>query len=247
MDAIFSRLLLMLCCLLAINTAQAAAEPADQRFIKPYRAVYDANFDFFLPVKGKAIRKLSQQENGNWLLSHRVEATLLTLKETSLFAWQNQQPKTLEYRYKQKSIGKSRDVQLEFDWDTQQVHHKTDKPAGSFKIAGGTLDKLTYQLKIRQDLLAGEKLPVYSVADKNRLKEYNFEIIGSVELKTPMGKLDTLKIKRNRGPDAKRETTLWLAKDWDYLLVKLHQKEKGKDYQVIMVEGELDGQPVKGL
>ena len=229
-----------------INTTQATSEPLDNHFIKPYRAVYHANYDFFLPIQGTAIRELSQQEDGLWLLSHRIDASLISMEETSLFTWKNKQPKPQVYRYKQKSIGKNRNEQLEFDWDEKLVHHKTDKAPGNFPMPEGTLDKLTYQLKIRQELQAGGELPVYSVADKRKLKQYGFNIIGSVELDTPMGKLDTLKIKRDRGAAAKRETTFWLAKDWDYLFVKIHQKEKGKSYEIMMVEGELDGRAIKG-
>lgn len=242
MTSIFSRFVLTICCISAISTATADAD-----FIKPYRVVYDANYDFFLPIRGKAIRELHQQEDGHWVLSHSIDSSLLTLKETSLFEWQQQQPKTITYNFKQRSIGKSRNELLEFDWNSQQVHHTTNKPAGSFEISKATLDKLTYQLKIRQDLSNSKDILVYSVADKRKLKQYGFDIIGNAVLETPMGKLNTLQIKRDRGANAKRETTLWLAKDWDYLLVKIHQKEKGKDYEVVMVEGELDGNPIKGL
>jgi len=246
MGDIISRCMLILCCVAVTNTIQAASEPLDNHFIKPYRTVYQTNYDFFLPIQGTAIRELSQQEDGQWLLSLRIDASVVSLTETSLFAWKNEQPKPQAYSFKQQSIGKDRNEQLEFDWDEKLVHHKTDKAPGNFPIPEDTYDKLTYQLKIRQALQAGDGLSVYSVADKRKLKQYGFNIIGSVELDTPMGKLDTLQIKRDRGADSKRETTFWLAKDWDYLLVKIHQKEKGKSYEIMMVEGELDGRSIKG-
>jgi hypothetical protein len=168
------------------------------------------------------------------------------MKESSLFEWDNNQPKPLQYHYQQKSIAKDKQHQLEFNWREQQVNHTTNKPPGSFHLPKGTLDKLTYQLKMRHQLQLGQPLSTYSVADKRKLKDYRFNIVGSIELDTPMGKLNTLKIKRDRGTDSNRETVFWLAKDWDYLLVKIEQKENDKSHQITMVEGVLDGKTVRG-
>ncbi|MNJ81708.1 hypothetical protein D3C77_806400 [compost metagenome] len=45
-----------------------------------------------------------------------------------------------------------------------------------------------------------------------------------------------------------RKTVLWFAKDWDFLLVRLHQVEKdGKEYQIMLKEGEVNGKQVQGL
>lgn len=216
-------------------------------FIKPYRIVYEVKFDTFLPFEGKAIRQLKLQKDGGWKLSHSIDSGVINVRESSRFDWQNKQPKTRQYHYKQNSIGKDKDEQLKFDWVNLQAHHNTDKPPGSFAIPDNTLDKLTYQLKIRQDLAIGKEPGVYTVADKRRLKEYGFILLGEEPLDTPVGTLNTLKIKRDRGPDSKRETTLWLAKDWDYLLVKLQQQEKGKDYEVVIEKGVWDGKAIKGL
>ena len=251
MPSFFKQLALSLCCLSIISTAFAggdSTEPSENttNFIKPYRVIYHANFDFFLAVEGTAIRQLERQKNGQWLLSHTVDSALLTLKETSLFDWQQQQAKPQIYKLDQNSIGKKKSELLKFDWLNLQVHHYTDKPAGTVDIPANTLDKLTYQLKIREDLANGEKLGIYTVAEKRKLKEYGFILLGSEQLDTPVGKLNTVKIKRDRGADSKRQTMLWLAKDWDYLLVKIGQQEKGKNYEVVMTEGELDGQSIIG-
>lgn len=252
MPSFFKQLALSFCGLAMISTAFAGGdsiEPTENttNFIKPYRVAYHASFDFFLPVEGKAIRQLERQENGQWLLSHTVDSALLTLKETSLFDWQQQQPKPQVYQLKQNSIGKKKSELLEFDWSNLQAHHQTNKPAGTLDIPANTFDKLTYQLKIRQDLLNGGEPGIYTVAEKRKLKEYGFILLGSEQLDTPVGKLNTVKIKRDRGADSKRQTILWLAKDWDYLLVKIEQQEKGKNYEVVMTEGELDGNPIKGI
>jgi len=251
MPPFFKQLALTLLCLFITGNSIAGGNPTDDKennagFLKPYRTVFNVNFDFFLPVKGTAIHELKRQESGQWLLSHTVDSSLLALKETSLFDWQQQQPKPQVYQLKQSSVGKKKDELLEFDWSKLQVHHTTKKPAGTLDIPANAFDKLTYQLKMRLDLLNNKEPSIYTVAEKRKLKEYRFILLGSELLDTPVGKLETVKIKRDRGASSKRQTTLWLAKDWDYLLVKIEQQEKGKNYEVVMTEGELDGKPIKG-
>ncbi len=251
MPSLLKKMALTLGCLSIIGSSFAGGNPSEQTrstpdLLKPYRVVYHVSYEFFLPVEGTAIRELKQQENGQWLLSHTVDASMLTLKETSLFDWQQQQPKPQTYQLEQNSVSKKKAELLAFDWRKLQVHHTTNKPAGTLDIPANTFDKLTYQLKLRQDLLNGQEPGVYTVAEKRKLKEYGFILLGSELLDTPVGKLETLKIQRDRGADSNRKTTLWLAKDWDYLLVKVKQQEKGKNYEVVMTEGELDGRPISG-
>jgi len=252
MPSLLKKLALALACLSIIGSSFAGGNPSEETentsdFLKPYRTIFNVNLDFFLPVKGTAIRELKRQESGQWLLSHTVDSSLLALKESSLFDWQQQQPKPQVYQLKQSSVGKKKNELLEFDWSKLQVHHTTKKPAGTLDIPANAFDKLTYQLKMRLDLLNEKEPSIYTVAEKRKLKEYRFILLGSELLDTPVGKLETVKIKRDRGADSKRQTTLWLAKDWDYLLVKIQQQEKGKNYEVVMTEGELDGTPIKGV
>ncbi len=44
-----------------------------------------------------------------------------------------------------------------------------------------------------------------------------------------------------------RKTILWFAKDWDFLLVRLYQQESdGKEYQIMLKEGTVNGKAVQG-
>jgi hypothetical protein len=45
-----------------------------------------------------------------------------------------------------------------------------------------------------------------------------------------------------------RKTVLWFARDWGCLLVRLLQVEKdGKEYQVVLKEGTVNGRAVEGI
>ena len=65
---------------------------------------------------------------------------------------------------------------------------------------------------------------------------------------TKAGQIDAIKVERVRDPtQSKRITVLWFAKDWDYLLVRLQQVETdGKEYNIMLLDGKVNGKTVKG-
>lgn len=114
------------------------------------------------------------------------------------------------------------------------------------EIPERSLDKLSYQLQIRSDLINNRTLQKYPIADGGTLKAYDFELIGEEQLDTPAGKFDTLVIRRLRENDKDRNTTFWLAKDWDYLVVKSQQDDDGKSYDIDLEYATQGGEKVEG-
>ena len=111
----------------------------------------------------------------------------------------------------------------------------------------GLLDKTTYQLALQRDLMAGKQEMSYLVVDGDDVEQYQFRVTGEQRVTTRNGQFDAVEVERVREPDAKRETTLWFAKDWNYLLVRLSQIETdGQHYQIVLKEASMDGQPVVG-
>ena len=213
--------------------------------LKPYRLEYQAVYNFLMPFKGKAIRELTQLEDGSWQLAHSVNSALIKVKENSYFQWQDNQPLVSQYDYLQSSIAKKKRIDMAFDWAQNQATNSAYDPARTFAIEPGTQDKLSYQVWMRQHLLEGQQPQSYVIADKKRLKTYNFEVLGEEILETKLGKVNTLKLKRDRGPDAERQTIFWLVPEWDYLLAQIEQTERGKTYRVKIKNGSLDGEPLK--
>ena len=67
----------------------------------------------------------------------------------------------------------------------------------------------------------------YQVVDGDEIETYDFRVLGEEKVSTKAGQVDAIKVERVRDPtQSKRETILWFAKDWDYLLVRLHQVER---------------------
>jgi hypothetical protein len=88
----------------------------------------------------------------------------------------------------------------------------------------------------------------YQVVDGDEVETYDFRVLGEEVVRTKAGLIDAIKVERVRDPtQSSRKTILWFAKDWEFLLVRLHQVEKdGKEYQIMLKEGSVDGKTVEG-
>ncbi len=213
----------------------------------PFRAVYRADYRG-LPVSATGIRELRREEDGSYVFTSSAKSFFASVSEQSLFQW-NGRAVPLEYRYKRTGIGKNRDERVVFDWQLGTASHANK----SFGIADGTLDKLLYQLQMREDLMAahtdGQPWPEmhYEIADRRRVRTFDFSVTGTETLSTPLGEFSTIKAIRVRR-DQDRKTTLWLAPRFDFLLVRLQQVEGGgKGFKLLLKEAEFNGEPLKGM
>ena len=65
------------------------------------------------------------------------------------------------------------------------------------------------------------------VVTRGGLRQYNFEILGTEELDTPLGKLRTVKVKQWRDGSS-RSTVSWLSPKHQCLFVQVHQFKEDK-------------------
>lgn len=214
----------------------------EQQMPKPFHATYKAKFSGFTI---EATRELGTHPNGEQELIFSASTWLAKLRESSRFNWSDGQLVPSQYQYHREGLGRSRDAVLEFDWDKHKVVNNVQDKPWRMDIPDGALDKLSYQLQLRSDLLNGKQTLQYNIADGGRLKTYLFEMVGEELLETRLGKLATVKIKKVRASGKKRVTYIWMAKHWDYLLVKLQQTEQdGKTYAIDLLRAEVDGKTV---
>ncbi|MCP5357526.1 MAG: DUF3108 domain-containing protein [Pseudomonadales bacterium] len=234
--------LLLLC--LGLSALAQGSEP------RPYDARYQARA---LGMSADASRRQSLTSEGYFLLENRISLTLLganvaTVVEASEFRWQDGDIQPLHYRYDQSGISSSRE-DIEFDWEAGQAHSSSDDGSWEFDISPGLLDKLSYSVRLAQDLQQTDQSEFhYTVLDEDDIKEHVYRISAEEVLDTRLGKLNTVKIERVREDDSPRRTTVWLARDWDYLLVRLEQVSRSGTTTELMLESATVGDiPVKGL
>lgn len=218
-------------CMLALSPAHAEEIP-----ITGFKAVYTTAFDMGISLSGEAVRELKPLPEGGWHFTSSASALMASISEKTRFHYlPTDSIRPDSYRYHRKVLGKSRKASVDFDWVQQQVTTVVKDKPWKMEVPAGTQDKLSYQLQMRLDLLAGKTEMTYAVADGGKLKEYRFKVTGEEEIETPYGRYTAVRVMRDRGEDADRETLIWFAPELDYLIVRLEQTESdGKTYALLL-------------
>jgi hypothetical protein len=215
--------------------------------LKPFSASYTADWKQ-MPVNGSASRSLKQEADGRWTLHFEASMLVASLMEESIFRIDKGTFLPVSYHYKRGGLGKGKEAALDFDWNEKQVLGSDRDDQVRFDLNRGLLDKSTYQVALQGDVADGKQSMSYQVIDGSDIDTYDFRVLGEEPVRTRAGLVDAIKVERVRDPtQSSRRTVLWFAKDWDYLLVALNQVEKdGKEYQIVLEDGEVDGHKVVG-
>lgn len=230
--------------LLTLTVAFAACGSAWAQPPQIFSATYKAKYAG-IPIT--ATRELKALEDGSMVFTFIAKSWIASIEESSHFRWTDDNRIVPEhYTYKRKGLGRNRKAELNFDWQRGRVTNDVQNKPWVMDIPPLALDKLGYQLQIRTDLINAKPLLEYNIADGGRLKQYSFEVLGEERLDTKIGTFNTVKIRRVREDEDKRYTVFWMAKDWDYLVVRMQQKEDGKSYEIDLADATLNGVKVKG-
>ena len=206
----------------------------------PYQATYKAN------IKGLSAtltRTLSNKSDGLWQLENNASLFLAKIEESSLFKIHTTNIEPLSYHYKN-PLSSKRNSNLQFDWAQRNVRDGNNAP---IKLKKNSFDKLGFQIQLRMDLIQQGDLfnnKTYHLVDKDRLKTYRVERLGEEMIKTDAGEFNTVKLKQFR-PGKNKHTIIWLAKDWQYLIVRLERFEDGKSENSLQIqEATFNGKPL---
>ncbi|WHI46003.1 DUF3108 domain-containing protein [Microbulbifer sp. EKSA008] len=209
--------------------------------LEPFKATYAARFN---GISITATRELSGQD-GNWRLDFDSSALFASIKEYSRFTSQDGHITPQHYEYRRKGLGRNRATVLNFEPSKGMIFN-VHNPERDLKDAPpNILDKVSYQIQLALDVAAGKTDLQYKVADGKKIRDYKFSQVGTETLKTPLGPVETIKVARVRDKDSGRETTVWIAPQWNYALVKLIQREEnGKRYQINLTNLSINGEKV---
>lgn len=235
---------LLLLSVIAVIGQQGTAEPL------LFHARYEAKAYGF---SAQAERYLIKQEDGSYLLRNKIGAELLgatvaEVDERSSFQWHDEQLTPLSYSFIQSGVSSARE-QIHFDWTSNKATSVEDDESWVLDLQDGVIDKLAYQLRLREMLKrAVDSELTFQVLNKDEIETYHFKVVGEEILNTKMGRLNTLKIERNRALPDRRGTIIWLATDWDYLLVGLEQTDRrGRKVELKLNSATLNGEVVQPL
>ncbi|MFT5579264.1 MAG: hypothetical protein ACI9WS_002023 [Paraglaciecola psychrophila] len=209
--------------------------------LSPYRASYRIAYH---NIGSTLERNLTLSSGNRWRLSNSLDLFLVGFKEYSVLRLEDQQVVPLHYHF-DNQLSSRRNSDLYFNWTANTVTDRINQR--STALEPNTLDSLSFQLQLRQDLIAAEGQfteKVYQLADGKRLKDYRVTLMGEEQLTTPAGTFLATKLRQHR-PGKKRHTTIWLAKEKAYFLLRLDRVEDQKTtYSLELNEASLGGLPL---
>ena len=224
----------------AVHTSATAAQTPT-----PFTAHYQVTKGVM--SVGSTIRTLQDKGNGQFVFESVTKpggiAKLFTrgkVVERSYWRLDGNKLVPHEYIY-QNSSDQKRDVKLLFNWEQNEVTNIINGDPWKMELEESTLDKLLYQLAIMYDLTAGKTSLNYKVADGGTMKTYDIKITGMERVSIDLGDFNTVKVVVTK---SKRQTTLWCAKELQFLPVRIEQRKKDDDTPVTANLIELDGIPL---
>lgn len=216
----------------------------------PFAAEYEARYGGF---KASAMRTLEHLEDGDIQMETTMALKLLgktisRVHEISSLTTDSDSGalRPLSYSFDQTGLG-SRSRSVVFDWDNAAAVAQSGRDENVIALDGIAMDNLSAYLALREQLRAGNTEVSFQGIYKGQLEEFHYHVIGEELLETDAGSFRTVKLERVRDAASHRTTEIWLALDWDYLLIKLEQKEPGSNtISLELTEGAVDGVPVRG-
>lgn len=232
--------------LVALCTSLSALPAAAE--LKTYEAEYQAT------IKGMGVRmhRTFAVTGNDAVVKNKARKLIFSLEESSQLEVLNEQElKVVSYRHKRKNLGDRHDRELTFDWSKKQVSDQLRPENKPLAIEYPVFDKISYQEQFRLDLNSNPNAQrlEYQVTEGQRTRPYAFDRVGEEQIETPLGTLNAIKFKRDRGDDSERETFIWFATDWSYLLARIDQIEK-KDAtpeRLHLKRAKINGEKVTGL
>ncbi|MCP3429761.1 DUF3108 domain-containing protein [Opacimonas viscosa] len=219
----------------AINEADTTLETVDSFMpIPTFKASYSLNRRG--STYGEGFRSLSKNEKGNYVFSYRTKARYFFLTdtriETSEFTYTYLDKmwvaSPLNYEFIREGTGKDKQYNVSINYTNETISGR-DQQNNPFPSDTVIQDMMTYQLQIRLDLQNNRPIKKYTVATRyGNWKDYEFTQNPPETVRTPLGEFTAIKLTRTN-IKKQRTTSVWLAPELDFTLVRLQQIEDGKE------------------
>lgn len=246
-----NRLQTVVLCMLAVISCGLNATPLE------FDAHYTAKA---MGLSATARRSSTQTPAGTYRLQNSLQLTVMSftvgsIVETSEFSLQPEQLRAIKYEYLQTGVS-STEESINFNWDTNVALSAVEGESFRIPLTTPVLDKLNFSVQLGEDITRlneSQNSAVeehnqfrYLIVDGDSIEEHIYRIVGDESITTPVGVLSTVKLERVRESSSKRRTTIWLAKDWQYLLVKLEQvSSSGTLTEILLESATIDGNSIK--
>ena len=208
--------------------------------LKPYTAEYKTTArGFDLSVT----RKLEADDNNHFILTNGGKILVVGFHEISVFRVEDEEIRSISYIYQGTGLVNRRQ-ELHFDAEPGKITSLYKDQWYDLPHNDSTLDRMNQMEQLRLELLqdpadAGDI--TLRIADGKRLKDSHLVLIGEETQHTPLGPVETLHYERLHD-DPDRKSDIWLAPQWDYLMVRMVHIEEGDPVEMMLTGATLDGE-----
>lgn len=192
---------------------------------RAYHATYAASLNG-MPLGFDVQLTLAAAGQDTWELAVAAGSSMLHYRESSRFRWQACSATPLAYRYEFRGFGIDRKLWLDFDHERRVASGESRRGAVSYAFPADAADEVSLSYAARCHLAGGQSQVGFNVATTTGMKRYEYRVDGRETLRTPYGRLDTLRIVRVRDKGDKRRSVLWVAPALDHVMVKMEHVEK---------------------
>jgi len=217
--------------------ASAASHPQQ---LKPYTALYQVSRGSF--IIGQATIRLTIDSKNQYHFKGYTKPVGLAavfrndeITEVSQGIIENTAVKPSTYRYRHKKRKKTRQVDLQFNWNNKSVRNETEGSRWNMQIPAHTQDKFSQQLALMINLNLGKPLSKFQVADGGRLKNYSFKVEKQAKLKVEAGEFQAIKVNRQKGTRPSR-AVFWMAPELNHIPIKVVKKEGDGKFSMELVK-----------
>lgn len=200
----------------------------------------------------KLVQTLSQNEEGVFTLSQNTKAPFISIDENSTFSFdENQILVPASYTYQRSVFGAKLKRNNSFAEDLLSASYKKNKDkTQTIELDGSALsDQLNFIIPIQQWAKTAPKVgetTEVKLLKRKSVKAETYQLVRYEWIKTELGWFETAVIEKLH--DSDRRTIIWLAKDWQYMLVKMLHSDDDVGEQTIATHAiYLQGKEIKGL
>ena len=205
--------------------------------LKPYNLNYTAVLDGMRIEANHQLRF----ENGRYSLTVEAKNFLGTINEFASFEVpQHGDIMPIEYSKRQKTLMGNRSESQQFDWNDMTLSYTLKDQSGKIDLSPGQLDRISLNQQLRIDVASGKEKFAYTVIRKGQLKQYQFRVLGRETVNTSNGSFNSLIVER-LGNNASKKAKIWLATDWDFIILKMETFEKDAKKTLVLDQGQLNG------
>jgi len=211
--------------IVALLTSPVLAETA----LTPHTARYKVKISI---ISGQLNTELRRTADG-YVARHVIKPTGMAkliahgiMDVTSTFSSEANGVKPIRFQSVD-TIRDDPDVDLTFDWTTNEVSGVVGEDNVLLQLEGIAHDSVSIQYELMHDLLNGSPDEQYVLFDVDKMRTANVSIAGEKKVKTKAGTFTAIGIQHQK-EGSSRTTTLWCVEELDYLPVVIEQHRKGK-------------------